>query len=149
MWFLATRARNFWFFFPLALKSSLKSHQMTTFLAQKRGLSEKIIIWVKTLWFWTNKVVIWWLFNDNFRAREKRNQKIRAKLYIFPNHHSDFKFGIKQRLVLSLMKAALNFVREMKIPPSSIARPNRVNEVLYSKSDTYFYITGFVFQPKK
>ena len=28
----------------LALKSSLKSHQMTFFLAQKRGLSEKIII---------------------------------------------------------------------------------------------------------
>ena len=32
----------------LALKLSLKSHQMTTFLAQKRGLSEKIIILVKT-----------------------------------------------------------------------------------------------------
>ena len=42
------RARNFCFFFPFALKSSFKSHQMTIFLVQKRGLSENIIIWVKT-----------------------------------------------------------------------------------------------------
>ena len=73
-------ARNFCFFFSrsccLALKLLLKSHQMTTFLAQKRSLSEKIIIWVKTLSFWMNKVVIWWLFNDVFRAREwEREEK--------------------------------------------------------------------------
>ena len=37
-------AQKFWFFFPLALKSSLKSHQMTHFFVQKRCLSEKIII---------------------------------------------------------------------------------------------------------
>ena len=59
----------------LALKSSLKSHQMTTFLVQKRGLSENIIIWVKTLSLWTNKIFIWWLFNDDFRARERQHRK--------------------------------------------------------------------------
>ena len=42
---------------------------MATFVAQKRRLSENIIIW--TLSFWTNEVVIWWLFNDDFRERER------------------------------------------------------------------------------
>ena len=46
---------------------------------QKRGLSENIIIWVKTLSFWTNKVVIWWLFNDDFRAREREREEKRTR----------------------------------------------------------------------
>ena len=58
----------------LALKSSLKSHQM----AHKKG------VWVKTLSFWTNKVVIWWFFNDNFRAREESERKKEPQI----PHHS-------------------------------------------------------------
>ena len=78
--FIFTQVRNFWFFFPLALKSSLESHQMTNFFVQKRNLIEIIIIWAKNLSFWTKQVVIWWLFNVDLRTRGKRNHKFRASV---------------------------------------------------------------------
>ena len=48
---------------------------MTTFLVQKMSLSKSIIIWGKTVSFWTNKVAIWWLQRERTRARGKRNHK--------------------------------------------------------------------------
>ena len=66
----------------LALKLSLKSHQMTTFFVQKRSLSEIIIIWVKTLSFWTKQVAIWWLFNDHLRARELEREEKGTTNYV-------------------------------------------------------------------
>ena len=44
----------------------------------KRSLSEIIIIWGKTLSIWTKQVVILWLFNDDMRARGKRNHTLRV-----------------------------------------------------------------------
>ena len=57
--------------FSFAFKSSLKTHQ-------KKSLSEIIIISIKTLSFWTKKVVIWRLNYDDSRARGKRNHKFCA-----------------------------------------------------------------------
>ena len=52
-----------------ALKLSLKSHQMTTFFVQKRSLSENCYF---------KQVVIWRLFKDDLRARE-REEKVNTK----------------------------------------------------------------------
>ena len=62
---------------PLALKSLSKSHQMKTFWEKND------VVLVKTSTFWTKQIVIWWLFDDDLRARErepilKKNQKIQA-----------------------------------------------------------------------
>ena len=51
----------------LALKSSSKSHQMTTFLFKKGVWVELSSFEVKLYHF--EQVVIWWLFNDDLRAR--------------------------------------------------------------------------------
>ena len=40
----------------------IKKSSNDNFFVQKRSLSEIIIIWVKTLSFWTKQVAIWWLF---------------------------------------------------------------------------------------
>ena len=60
---------------PLALKSSLKSLQMTTFLIQNEYWENNELVLVKTSPFWIKKVVIWWLFDDDFRARDRESEK--------------------------------------------------------------------------
>ena len=70
--------------FFLSLSFSL-SHSLA--LKSSTFLSENMIIWVKTLLyftqmiifspntsFWTKKGVIWWLFHDNLRAREQEDK---------------------------------------------------------------------------
>ena len=59
----------------LALKSSLKSHQMTPFSIQNEDWEQNDVVLVKTLSFGTKKVVIWWLFDDDLRARERRPEE--------------------------------------------------------------------------
>ena len=59
----------------VALKSSLKSHQMTSFFIQYEDWEQNDVVLVKTLSFWTKKVVIWWLFDDDLRAREKEPEE--------------------------------------------------------------------------
>ena len=66
------------FFFgsrTLALKSSFKSRQMTAFLIQNENWENYDFVIVKTSSFWIKEVVTWWLFDDDLRAREKRNHK--------------------------------------------------------------------------
>ena len=59
---------------------------MTTFLAQKRGLSENIIIWVKTLLFWTKLSFDDFLMTtseqENESERKKEPQIPRLKIQI-------------------------------------------------------------------
>ena len=43
---------------------------------------------MKTLSFWTNKVFIWWLFNDNFRARERKEKGTTNSYSIFFLDHN-------------------------------------------------------------
>ena len=59
----------------LALKSSLKSHQMTPFSIQNEDWEQNDVVLVKTLSFGTKKVVIWWLFDDDLRAREREPEE--------------------------------------------------------------------------
>ena len=59
----------------LALKLLLKSHQMTLFFIQNEDWEQNDIVLVKTLSFWTNKVVIWWLFDEDLRAREQEPEE--------------------------------------------------------------------------
>ena len=67
--YLACQAWNLWFpFFSGSQPLALKSQQMTT--SSVPEMSEIIIIWVKTLIILDKKVVVWWLYNDNLRARE-------------------------------------------------------------------------------
>ena len=49
----------------LALKSTLKSHQMTPFFIQDEYREQKDVI----------LVVIWWLFDHNLRAREQEPEE--------------------------------------------------------------------------
>lgn len=59
----------------LALKLSVKSHQMTNFFVQNKGLSEKIIILVIKFIILIKKAVIWRLFNGDLRAREQEREE--------------------------------------------------------------------------
>ena len=67
----------------LALKSSLKSHQMTTLFVQNDKVFTQMMMFSLKPLFWTKKFFISWLFNDNLRARERdreerKNQKFCA-----------------------------------------------------------------------
>ena len=64
----------------LALKTSLKSHQMTPFFIQNEDWEQNDVILVNTLWFGTKKVVIWWLFEDDLVAREREPEKKKPKI---------------------------------------------------------------------
>ena len=64
----------------LALKSSLKSHQMTTFFVQNDKVFTQMMIFSLKPLFWAQNVVIWWLFNYDLRAKVKKNQKFRAQM---------------------------------------------------------------------
>ena len=55
----------------LALKTSLKSHQ-------NEDWEQSDVVLVKTLSFWTKKVVIWWLFDDDLREREREAEEKRT-----------------------------------------------------------------------
>ena len=78
----------------VTLKSSLKSHQMTTLFVQNVTVFTQMIIFFIQTPFLSQKFVIWWLYKDDLRARkreEKNNQKFRAltsnlvcQKYIYP-----------------------------------------------------------------
>ena len=75
---------------PLALKSPLKRHEMTTITSfiQNEDLRKNYFVLVKNLLFWTNKnIVIWWLFDNDLRtrARENKNQKTPASVLYVSN----------------------------------------------------------------
>ena len=60
------------FFLSLLFSRSqviIKKSSNDNCLGSNRGLRENIIKH-QTLSFWTDKIIIWWLFNDGFRARE-------------------------------------------------------------------------------
>ena len=72
---------------PLAFKSSSKSHQMTTYFIR----NDKVFTKMKSLFsqysFWMRKIVIWWLFSDDLRARglepEKKDTQIPRLIQYF------------------------------------------------------------------
>ena len=51
---------------------------MTTFLIQKEYWENNDFVLVKTSRFWIKEVVIWWLFDDNLRARGQEPEKKRT-----------------------------------------------------------------------
>ena len=63
---------------PLALKMSLQSHQMTSFFIQDEYWENDDVFLVKSSLFWMRKVVIWWLFDDELRARVQEQEKKRT-----------------------------------------------------------------------
>ena len=59
----------------LALKSSSKSHEITTFFVPNdKGLAKTTSFCPQSS-FWMKKGVIWWLFDDDLRAREREPEK--------------------------------------------------------------------------
>jgi hypothetical protein len=59
----------------LALKSSSKSHQMTNYLIKTDEVFTKMKSLFSQYSFWMRKVIIWWLFIDNLRARGREPEK--------------------------------------------------------------------------
>ena len=65
------------------------SHQMTTFFTQNDEDFTKMISLFSQYSFWMRKVVIWWLFNDNLRARGREPHKEKEQqipCLILPHH---------------------------------------------------------------
>ena len=63
----------------LALKSSLKSHQKWQLCFQNDKVFTQMMTFSLKPLFWTKKVVIWWLFNDDLRAREREREEKRTR----------------------------------------------------------------------
>ena len=59
----------------LALKSSLKTKESSNDFVQNDKFFTKTTSFCSQLSPWTKKDVIWWLFNDNLRAREREPEK--------------------------------------------------------------------------
>ena len=69
----------------LALKTSLKSHQMTPFFIQNEDWEQNDVVLIKTLLFCKlnryHLMTFWWqLKSERTRARGKRNRKSRAHI---------------------------------------------------------------------
>ena len=50
----------------------------TCFVQNDKVFTQMMMISLKLL-FWTKKVVIWWLFNDNLSAREQEREEKRTR----------------------------------------------------------------------
>ena len=114
------KARNFWFFFLLLSFSHtqvvIKKWSNENFFVQKRSLSEIIIIWKKTLSFWSEQFVIWWLFNDNLKASEQEREEkgttnSSSKSYICEMHQSS-KWHLKNssNKFLTIVQTRINII---------------------------------------
>lgn len=77
---LSQYALNFCLFSPLALKLSLRGHQMTIFSFQKRSLSEEIIIWVKNSSFWTKKSCHRMKFEWQLESKRSKARRTKPKI---------------------------------------------------------------------
>ena len=58
----------------LALKSSLKSHQMTTLTVQNDKVFPQMMMFSLKSFCWAKKVVIWWLLMTTWEREEKRTR---------------------------------------------------------------------------
>ena len=79
------------FFFgscSFALKSSSKSHQMTTLIVQNDKVFTKTTSFSSQFSFWMKKGVIWGLFSDDLRARERGPEKALQTFIDFKNNLS-------------------------------------------------------------
>ena len=74
-----TKALNLWFLFPLPLKSSWKSYQLTPFFVQKEELGKNIIIWVKNDDVITQIMMFSHIKVNSLRAREQETTLLKEK----------------------------------------------------------------------
>ena len=103
------------FFLSLLFSRSqviIKKSSNDNCLGSNRGLRENIIKH-QTLSFWTDKIIIWWLFNDGFRAREGESERKKEPQIPRLSAHSIF-----QKFLNSLhqrdMKIVVRYVKESK-----------------------------------
>ena len=74
------------FLWSLALKLSIKSHQITIYFIQIDEVFTKTKSFLLNTHFWLRRFVIWWLINDKLRGNGREPEKKKPLIPCLPDY---------------------------------------------------------------